>query len=371
MREIPEPEREEWIARLRERARLDAAELVPRPPFRVYGLLAPDLGPGALAEAGQVDGAWTIGLAYGDWAAPSGPWVCVTTAAPELDVAGRSPQASLLRALDQERNRIADHAGVDEDEPADPPAFSATEIIVDGRGAAAVLCRHGGLWAAWLGAAWLGADGRAVTVVGRGGDPGSVRLGPVDDLEPYLRGRGEMLGRLAEAYRRRPPPVLAPAEGLAAYRALIDMTLGSQARLLAALEAHRAPRHTADEGAVRGAMWQRAVGEQARLSGSTRRGADEIVTLVVNHVGHLAEEAAWFAADPVLRETAIDETLRYSVLSEDVPSRAAQRAWARYWNGHLALAATEEEELHQALRGLHEDLLPSWLDAWRAWARGR
>ena len=84
MREIPKPEREEWIARLRERARLDAAELVPRPPFRGLRPVNTGAGPGALAEAGQVNGAWTeIGLAYGDWAAPAGPWVCVTTAAPE------------------------------------------------------------------------------------------------------------------------------------------------------------------------------------------------------------------------------------------------------------------------------------------------
>jgi hypothetical protein len=366
MREIPEPEREEWVARLRERARLDAEELVPRPPFPVYGLLVPDLGQGALAEAGQVSGAWTIGLAYGDWEAPSGPWVCVTTAAPDRDAPDRGARASLLDALDQERNRIADHAGVDEDEPAEPPAFSETAFIVDARAVPALLCRHGAAWAAWL-----PADGRTVTLVGRGAGPGSVQLAPVDDLAPYLRARNEMIGRLAEAHGRRPPPVLPPAEGLAACRALIDETLGSQARLLAALKAGRTPRHTADEGAVRHAMWQRAVGEQARLSGSTRPEADEIVTLVVNHVGHLAEEAAWFAADPVLRETAIDETLRYSVLGEDVPSRAAQQAWARYWDGHLALAATEDEGLHQALRGLHEDLLPSWLEAWQVWAQGR
>jgi hypothetical protein len=367
MREIPEPEREEWIARLRERARLDAAELVPRPPFRVYGLLIPELGQRALAEAGQVNDAWTeIGLAYGDWAAPGGPWISVTTAAPEPGAAHRSPQATLLHALDQERNRIADHAGVDEDEPAEPPAFSETQIIVDGRAASAVLCLHGGLWAARL-----EVDGGTVTVVGRGSDPGSVQLGPVDDLEPYLRGRGEMLGRLTEAYRRRPPPVLAPAEGLAAFRALIDQTLGSQARLLAALQADRTPRHAADEGAVRHAMWQRAVGEQARLSGSTPREADDVVTLVVNHIGHLAERFLWFAADPALREAAIDETLRYSVLGEDVPSRAAQRAWRRYWNMHLSLISAEEEEYPQTLWDLHEDLLPSWQDAWRAWTQGR
>jgi hypothetical protein len=367
MREVPEPEREEWIARLRERARQDAEELVPRAPFRVYGLLAPDLGQGALAEAGQVNGAWAeIGLAYGDWTAPAGPWIHIATAAAEPGLPGRSPEPALLDALDQERNRIAEHAGIDEDEPPEPPAFSETAMIVGDGAAQAVLSRHGVIWAARL-----RADGCTVTVVGRGADPGAVRLAPVADLAPYLQGRSEMLGRLAERRRQRPPPVLPPAEGLAAYRALIDETLASQSRLLAAVKAGRTPRHRADEGAVRHALWQRAIGEQARLSGSGRREADEIVTLVVNHVGHLAEDAVWFTADPALRDAAIDETLRYSLLGEDVPSRAAQQAWARYWNGRRSVAGGGGgDQPGQALRELREDLQPSWLDAWHAWARG-
>jgi hypothetical protein len=367
MREVPEPEREEWVARLRERARQDAEELLPSPPFRVYGLLRPDLGQRIMAEFGRVNGVWTkIALAYGNWAAPAGPWVRVTTATTERDAPGSGPESGLLDALDQERNRIASHAGVDEEEPAEPPAFSETEMIVDGRAAAAMLCRHGTLWAARL-----LADGAAVTVVGRGPGPGSVRLAPVDDLAPYLQGYNDMLAQLAERHRRRPPPVLPPAEGLAVYWTLIEETLASQARLLAALKVGRTPRHRADEGAVRNAMWQRAVREQARLSGSGRREAEELVTLVVNHMGHLAEEADWFSADPVRRETAIDETLRYSVLGEDVPSRDAQQAWARYWHGHLLLAGAEGEPPRQSLRELHADLEPGWLGAWRAWTQGR
>jgi hypothetical protein len=84
MRKVPEPDREEWIARLRDRARLDAEELVPLPGFLVYGLLTPDLGPGALAEAARVSGVWEqIGLAYGDPLAVSGPLISMTTVAPE------------------------------------------------------------------------------------------------------------------------------------------------------------------------------------------------------------------------------------------------------------------------------------------------
>jgi hypothetical protein len=35
-------------------------------------------------------------------------------------------------------------------------------------------------------------------------------------------------------------------------------------------------------------------------------------------------------AEPRLRESAIDETLRNAVLGKDVPSKPAQQAWARY-----------------------------------------
>ena len=83
-----------------------------------------------------------------------------------------------------------------------------------------------------------------VTVAGRGVGPGAVRLGPVADLEPYLRGHGEMLARLAERHRQQPHPVLGPAEGVAAYRALAEAALGSQSRLLAALRAGRETRRS-------------------------------------------------------------------------------------------------------------------------------
>ncbi|HEY5986359.1 MAG TPA: hypothetical protein VIV12_08290 [Streptosporangiaceae bacterium] len=76
MRQVPEPDSGEWVRRMRERARLDAEELLPRRPFGVFGLAAPLLRPAALAEAGQVDGEWeTITVAYGNWADPAGPFV--------------------------------------------------------------------------------------------------------------------------------------------------------------------------------------------------------------------------------------------------------------------------------------------------------
>ncbi len=213
----------------------------------------------------------------------------------------------------------------------------------------------------------LAGRGVTVTVAGRGVGPGSVRLGPVADLEPYLRGRGEMLGRLDEHHRQQPPPVLAPAEGVAACRALAEAALGSQARLLAALRAGREPRHRPGAGATMHALWQRAVREQARISGIDAGQADEIVTLVVNHLTHLHEQAPWFTAEPRLRQAAIDETLRHAVLGEDVPSRPAQHAWARYWAHHTTLGAHEPGAALRAELTAGEPLISARLQAWSAW----
>jgi len=363
MREVPEPDREEWVRRLRERARLDAEELLPRPAFGVLGLAAPRLLPGVLAGAGRVDGEWeTITLAYGDWAEPAGPFVTITSSAVRPGASDPDAPAELVRAIDRERNRIADHAGVDEDEPAGPPEYRREVLRIGEREVSGLVCRDGRVWAARL------QDGEvAVTVVGRGAGPGSVRLEPVADLGPYLRERGEMLGKLAERLRHQPPPVLAPAQGVAAYHALAEAALDSQARLLAALRSGREPRRRAGAGATMHALWQRAVHEQARISGVSSRQADEVVTRVVNHLTHLQEQAAWFTAEPRLRAAAVDETLRHAVLGEDVPSNPAQRAWARYWEHHASLRAHDPGESLRAELAAGQPLISAWLQAWSTW----
>jgi hypothetical protein len=364
MRHVPEPDRSEWVARMRERARLDAEELLPRPPFVVFGLAEPRLRPAALAEAGRVDGVWdSIGLAYGDWAAPAGPWVMVTTAAGRADAPDGEVEADLLRAIDQDRNRIASHAGVDEDGLDEPPSYSRAELAIGDESVTGLVGRQENVWAARV-----VADGLTVTLVGRGVDLGLVRLDSVPDLAPYLQARSEMLGRLAEYHRQQPPPVLEPAEGVAAYRALAEAALASQARLLQALRAGRSPRHRAGEGATMHALWQRAAREQARISGIGQRQADEIVTLVVNHLTELQEKAPWFTAEARLREAAIDETLRYAVLGEDVPSKPAQQAWARYWARHTSLPGQEPSEALRAYRQTGMPLMGAWLRSWEVWA---
>jgi hypothetical protein len=372
MREIPEPDREEWIARLRERARQDADELVPRPGFSVYGLLAPDLGPGALMEAAQVNGVWQqFSLAYGDPLAALSPLASVTTmTTADLTSGPEGPgrpdpdyQQDLVQLIDEERDRIAEQAGVEVEEPAEPPGFAAAELIVDGSAVGCTTCTHGDMWAAQLAVTDL-----VVLIVGRGVDPGAVRLAAVTDLAPHLHARGERIGRIAERRRQRPEPVLPPAEGVAAYRALVDHVLASSEQLLRSRRAGSARRHRPGDGQLYHALWQRAAREQARIAGCDKWQADEVVTLVVNHLGHLAEEAPWFGADALLREAAIEETLHYSVLGEDVPSVRAQQEWARYWAHHMS-ARGEEAGEHKAWFEARGEVRSRWLQAWSAWTR--
>lgn len=360
---MPDEARDEWVARLREIARRDADELVPRPEFEVSGLAEPELRPAVLAEATQLNDVWqTVGLAYGDWAAPSGPWVIVVTT-----VASGEPdtEADLLRAMDTERNRLADQAGLDEDDPADPPRYWQASVRAGDRAASALAGQHGALVALSL-----RLDETNVTIVSRGVRPETIRLAVITDLGPYLLGRDAVLGQVAERRRERPAPVLEPAQGMAAYRALVDAELDSHGRLLAAVRAGRVPRHRAAEGATRSALWRRAVAELTDRSGLSRRAADDLITAVINHLTSLDEKVSWFTASPRLRERAIDETLRHAVLGERVSSRDAQQAWTGYWRcSHSISVQAASPEIKPAAELGVEMTQTRWLDAWEQWAR--
>lgn len=381
MRQDPDPEHDEWVRRMRERARLDAEELVPRPRFAVFGLSAPALRPAAIAQAGQTNGEWdSVTIAYGDWAAPAGPHVTVTTAladpgppdpgplepgplepGAEVDWTAGVVEGELIRAIDADRDRLASYAGADEAEPAEPPRYTREELPVG----EAMVCRHGTVWAARL-LARQTRPGVTVTITGRGVDPESVLIGPAGDLRPYYEARNEILGQLTE--RSQAIPALAPAEGVAAFRALAEHTLETSARIREASRGGRLPRHPADSGRLYGALWQRAVREQQRIAGVDKRAAEDVVMLVINHLGRLAEQAPWFS-NPRLRELAIDETLRHAMLGDDVPSRLAQQAWARYWG-----VQTERWRHSAEPRDMLADaqastpIATAWRNAWADWA---
>jgi hypothetical protein len=377
MREVPGAADAEWVQRMRALARQDAEEMVPRPDFPVFGVSAPLLEPAALAAYDQVNGSWAaVTLAYGAWDAATGPYVAVRSerADPELaaltaGMPGRGPEAVLLRAIDAERDRLAASTGADEDEPAEPPRYSPEDLPAG----AALVARHGTVWAARLDRPadrpMNSTDGVTVTITGRGVGPEQVRLFPVSDLRPLFEARNEILGRLAERRRREPPPVLEPAEGVAAFRALAEFELEGHARIRASAQpGGRRLRQPANWGQLRSALWQRAVSEQQRLTGTSKGAADDVVTSVMNHLGHLAEQAPWFTTEPRLRAAAMDETLRHAVLGEAVPSLPAQQAWERYWSDHMGRALRMDRGSSAfAEMESRRTLTEGWLAAWTAW----
>lgn len=191
MRAVPDDEYPEFIRRLREQARRDAEELVPRPGFPVFGLAAPSLTPACVSDTTKVNGEWTlITLTYGrPEDVPAGPYATVTTLAipedgdqPAFAVGmptgrhGTGVEAELRFAVEREQDRGAQEAddagdggpqadGSPAGDPSAEPVVAGREALPDGE---ALVVRQGDVWAARLLPARRGA-GR-----GDGGRPGRV-----------------------------------------------------------------------------------------------------------------------------------------------------------------------------------------------------
>jgi len=387
MRVVHDDEYPEFIRRLREQARGDASELVPRPGVPVYGLAAPSLTPAVVSQTAWTSGKWTlITLTYGRQEdVPAGPYVEVSTLAvsPDADTpgartgmpAGRhgtGAEGELRLAVEREQDR-AGSGDAGHDDPAArgaaaESAAAARETLPDGE---ALVVRQGIVWAARV----LPSQTRvAVTVVGRGVSPESVRLEQLPTLRPLIEARTEELIRRVEQNRGKrrfplPSPGLPPAEGVAALRVLADHTLTTLAEIRASLGTGRRP--GPGPAGLHPALWQRAIRERQRLAGEDERAAEDVVTSAVNHLGHLDSDAAWFTADARLREAAIDETLRYAMLDDQVPSDHAQHLWTRYWAARTSLnrrsdAQPGEYLAHPAAN--HEAFEADWSAAWEAWS---
>jgi hypothetical protein len=353
---------DEWLARMRELAQNDADELTPRPEFTVYGLAEPAVTPvGATEGVQDEDGVWTVlGLVYGDWASAEGPWVTVLSM-PAEDT--EFPKDELQNVIMTDRNRLARDAWIDDEEPAGPPEYQAGRIQTTRRNEHALICRHGPLAAAHL------RPGDAnVTLFARGVDPAGIRLAPVTDLEPFLRGREEMLDQM-EQYGQLLTPVLEPAEGLAAYRAFAQAEVDSLLRIWTASRAGQVPRFRAGEDATTAALWRRMVHELSNRSGVSLNQAENLVNSFTNQLTALVQHARWFGENQRLRERAVDETLRHALLGEKVPSDKAQRAWDGYWNYQTSVVVqgVTREALKAGARVGSDLLRQKWLDAWSDW----
>jgi hypothetical protein len=387
---VPDDEYPEFIRRLRELARRDADELVPRPGFPVFALAAPALTPALVSETMKTNGEWTqITLTYGrPEDVPAGPYATVTTLAIPADADeptfavgmptgrhGAGVEGELRFAVEREHDRGAQWAndagdggpGADGTAAGDAstgPVMVGRLALPDGE---ALVVQQGDVWAARL----LPGETRvAVTVVGRGVSPQSVRLEQVPSLRPLIEARTAELSRRARLNRAetgsglRAPVLELPAEGVAALRALCDFTRAASEQLR-----DRPHMRGPEWGGMFRALWQRAVAERQRLAGEDERTATYVVTSAVNHLGHLAENAAWFTADERLREAAIDQTLRHAMLDERVPSERAQYLWARYWAHHMAEFGLDLGPEEAAARAAtRESFMGDLLAAWAAWA---
>jgi hypothetical protein len=340
---------EEWIARLRRTALRDAEELVPRPSFPVYGLVEPELGLGVISSLGHGDtSAQEVTLAYGDPLAQTGPHLSINTALPAQPAGDAG--CSLRRTLDDEHNRIVDHAGVEDPDAGETGELSDTITTVDGVELVGPIYREGPLWTARFTVSDASGADVVVTVVARGVEPVVLRLGTVGDLRPYLDRRAEWIARLIEAHSRKPVPELPVVTGLNVYRTLVKELLDFQSRHREAVRAGRLPRRRVGDGRLYGPMWQRAVRELERTEGVSREAANRTVTSMVNQLTWLSERADWFA-DPELADAAVEETIRYAVLGEEVSSQDAQVAW------------------EQVVAGGQPSDTDAWLETWHKWAK--
>ncbi|MEZ0089423.1 hypothetical protein [Streptacidiphilus sp. EB129] len=329
--------------------------------FRVYGPTAPLLDSPTLASwERHNDRLVKVELSHGSPFAAEGPYVSVQTLVADAGHRRRS----LQDVIEDERDRLYEHAGIDDGDGPVLAVESEPWLTIDGIPVRAELRGEGRLWAARLDVGGpdcplrsRGGEPVTLTVTGRGIAPERIALRTVEDLQPYAIGRQEILQALterrqaqaaerAEQAANRPP---APA-GLDAHRRLVEFSVQHALRIEAAARSGHEPREPRDpEGrAGRGELWEDAVRQQMRLAGEDRDVANEAVTALVNQMVRLAERAAWFPGTEDGR-AAVEESIRYTVFESEVPSAAAQRAWRRDTSWGAPDNSTE------------------WMDNWQSW----
>lgn len=314
-------------------------ELRDAPPFDVVGLVSPQLEPLSLAESGRGGNGWNlISLHYGESLSSTGPAVCVRTAVQRQD---GHVEPDLSELIADERNRLFDHAGIDEPDPIDDPIDDLRTLEIDGGRVDARLLLDGELWAARVEfPPGVGVENgrRVVSVVSRGVAPSDVRLAFVRDLNPYLDGRDRFIKSMIERGAGSAPGGGSVPEGEAALRGIIEYCIreSEEHEERRGVGRRRSPRQSPDH---RYELWRAAVRFQASAWDQGEHQANEQVTSVVNHLGRLSREAPWFAVREDVRSAAIDEAIAYVARGEAVASADAQRAWNELWRVEHGAAA--------------------------------
>jgi hypothetical protein len=338
--------------------------------FRIYGPTAPLLDSPTLASWERHDSKLVkVVLSHGSLFETEGPYVGVQST---LTGAGHRPR-SLQDVIEDERDRLFEHAGVDEGEGPDLAVESEPWFTVDGIPIRAALRGEGLLWAARFHVGGpdsplrsRGGEPVTVTVTGRGITPDRVALRTVEDLRPYAYGRQERLAQLEERRQQAAAEPAAPAPepapvGMEAHRRLVEFSVQHALRVEAAVRAGHLPREPRGNRGDRGDLWESAVQQQMRLAGEDRDAANEAVTALVNQMVRLAENAAWFPGTDDGR-AAVEESIRYTIFDSEVPSVSAQRAWRADWMQELHAREDAVERAHA-----RERMVASWLEQWQSW----
>lgn len=334
----------EWRERIA-RHQAEMEDRIRRCGLALVGLAESGPSPGMVGSTeGAGEQITSVGLSYGDLIRPDGSRVDVHTARLGLDMRGL-----LEDALDQ----------VGDDSPVPDRAVPAS-LVVDGAPVAATMLRAGDRF--WAAQCWH--RDHEIVVVARDWAPEAASLASVPDVEPFLRARAAYIAAL----REDPPAPPAPVDVDDPHRALVDALLAATV----AISEDRLREHLRVRRSIHG-LWEATVSAQAELTGQSRDEANDVVTTMVNQLTGLREHAPWFTADPRLREAAITETIAYwTGADRSVPSRPAQEAWQRHWEGRRGWppeVLTAEDPAtrrtwFERLRAGQE----SWLSAWAAWA---
>ncbi|WP_344622005.1 hypothetical protein [Kitasatospora arboriphila] len=337
--------------------------------FPFYAAAGGPAGRDCLAGYEVLDGRlrW-VELRSGDWTSPQGPHVTVRTqrTADPADPARALPLPELEDAVEDERDRVYDQLDIDE---GDGPGLTRALrgwISVDGEPCPVEIHEDvrppgpdgtdpaGG---APAGAGGQRRGGAAAPAPAGGLPPGGVELRRVGDAAPFVSGGTAQARELAARQWRRAVPVeereLPPAAGLEAHRAVVEHGIQEAIAMEAQLCARRTgriPRRLRGEAGAE--CWESAVRQQMRLASESRREAVEAVSALVNQLTWLAQRTDWLVGTAE-GEAAVAESVRYTVFASEVPSLAAQLAWARLWAGGTPDGPDGAEE--------------AWLAAWEDW----
>jgi len=339
------------------------------PSFAVLGLSHPALTPSRLVDVHEAGGrVIRLSLGYGDVQGSAGRFALVISGDP-----GR-PLDDLAGLLASEAARLGEE--VTQDPPTAPELTPAGGlrldiplevdglIVVEGLPVPAHLRRQGRLWAAHI----TVSPGRVVTVVARGVDPGTLQLGEVAELRPYVNAWEEyQFKAVAAAAFMTPQQVVddTPVQGLDAHIAL------TRAWLIQRAADGRVATDTSPAGLSVGPLeqlWEAAVRTQCHYATQSETDAADAVASMVNQALRLADRASWFG-DPALTPRALEEMARYTVFDSDVPSRRAQEWWGRVWVLATTQAPPDPDEARERNRE-HSATEAVWLTAWDRWAGG-